>query len=360
MQRSPAKKAKIKIKRRVKTPKPKHPQYKPIESSPPFPQLPLFLQSFNILPNAYFHPRISHLLIFCSASLKQQFAYIEMKKKQPFPLDFTQDPDLNTALWSPSFAPLLEDALAKIRKARAAFKKILHIWRTHHLTCSNTEDIVTLHPPKNPVFIIDWTIRAKYVFEASTIARDIRERLMCHDGIWEDSQPPRNPFTNLPLTLIQNISVNQQLALYPVNLGWTVLAFRQVRYDMPRFILEYTKPLHLHAYRITMRDTSHIDYKERMIDFIEYAYDQKSTNCLITTYSYCINNFPTNPIMKAWGDLCFKFYEASILYANIPEKLHTSQSSIISQTAPLLQKQEELREIRMAYLRLQRLASLSP
>jgi hypothetical protein len=177
---------------------------------------------------------------------------------------------------------------------------------------------------------------------------------MCHDGIWEDSQPPRNPFTNLPLTLIQNISVIQQLARYPVNLGWAILAFRQVRYDIPRFILEYTKPMQLHAYRITMRDTSHIDYKERMIDFIEYAYDQKSTNCLIATYSYCINNFPTNPILKVWGDLCFKFYEASILYANIPEKLHAYQSSIISQTSPLLQKQEQLREVRMAHLRLQR------
>ena len=88
--------------------------------------------------------------------------------------------------------------------------------------------------------------------------------------------------------------------------------------------------------------------------------NQMATNCLIATYTYCINIFPTNPIMKAWGDLCYEFYEASILYANIPEKLHTCQSSIISQTAPLLQKQEELREIRMAYLRLQRLASLSP
>ena len=213
---------------------------------------------------------------------------------------------------------------------------------------------MTLQPPLNPIFIIDWTIRAKYVFEASTIARDIRERLMCHDGIWEDSQSPRNPFTNLPLTLIQNISINQQLALYPVNLGWTVLAFRQVRYDIQRFILEYAKPMQLHAYRITMRDTSHIDYKERMIDFIEYAYDQKATNCLITTYSYCLNNFPTNPILKVWGDLCFNFYEASMLYSSIPEKLHTYQSSIIVQTLPLLQKQEELREIRMAHLRLQR------
>jgi hypothetical protein len=350
MQSLPAKKAKRKQPRKKKT-KVKRVQE---STSAPFTPIRFFPQAFNILPVSCFHPRIAHLLSFCTASLKQQCAFIRSLKTPPFPSTSPPNPDLNLAFWSPRFAPLLGGAVAKIRVARSAFKKLLHHWRIRHITTSNIEDIVTLLPPRHPIYIVDWTQKVKYVFEASTLARDIQERLMCHDGLWEDPQSPRNPFTNLPLNLSQTISVYQQLASAPVSLGWAILAFRQVRYDIKRFSLEYSTPIALHAYRTTMRDPSHIDYQERLIDFIEYAYDQEAIDCLTTTYVYCIKNFSTNPILQVWANLCFKFYEAPLLYGKNPQGLQTYQDALIEQTVALLPRQEELKQLRLLHLRLQR------
>lgn len=345
MQDLPAKKAK-KIKKKSHK-KNKHKQVSILYKY----SVPFVLQQFNILPDSLFHPRIANLLQFCSSSIKQQSFFVQKISKPPF--GSTYETTSIDAFWSIKLSLELTKAIVKIRKIRMLFKRLLHKWRVSRITPSNTEDIATLQSPQYPIYIIDWKIRAKYVFEASTLAKDMMERLLCHDGFWEDPQPPRNPYTNLQLSLAQNISIYQQLSRAPIQLGWAVLAFRQVSYDIGRFLLEYRTPIQLHSYRTTMRNPLHVDYRDRLLDFIEYAYDQESVDCFTVTYSYCIQHFPSNPILKAWANLCFTFYEAPLLYSKHAEGLQKVQDSILCKTIYLLPKQEDLRMLRLMHLRLQ-------
>lgn len=310
-----------------------------------------FPECFTILPPHLFHPRISHLLTFCTASLKQQSSVIKSVSVCPFQSKLPATNDMN-AFWSPILARELGKAVVAVRKSRRLFKILLHHWRVKHLKKANEEDIVSGQTPKHPIYIIDWQANSVYVFEASTLARDMMERLLCHDGLWIDSQAPRNPLTNIPLTQAQTISVYQQLSRSPVQLGWAVTAFRKVRYDLNRFLLEYDTPIQLHAYRHTMRNRSHEDYKERMLDFIQYAYDQEAIDCLVTSYAYALQHFPENPIMVLWSHICFKFYEAPLLYYKNPQGLQTFQDALLNQTIPLLTRQKELRQLRLAHLKL--------
>jgi hypothetical protein len=215
----------------------------------------------------------------------------------------------------------------------------------------NTTDIVTGDPPRYPIVLMDWSTKTKYIFEAATLAKDIRERLLCHDGLWAEPQAPRNPFTNLPLTQGQLISVFQQIDRAPVAQAWVLGAFRQARYDIKQFILVYDHPLTLYAYRTTMKSLDHFDARERLLDFIEYVYDQQNAECLITTYSYVILNFPTNPLLQLWFSLCYQFYEIPLLYRGNPNEIQIIQTNIVIQARPLLLRQEELKSLRLSHLR---------
>jgi hypothetical protein len=228
------------------------------------------------------------------------------------------------------------------------------MWRFKHINPSNTEDIVTLSKPKYPIWIMDWSNKKRYSFEASTLMKDITSRLLEHDGFFEDPQPPRNPLTNLPLTQTQLISVWNQLYSSPVYPSAAFTEFRRVNFAIPIFMLQYNLPLQLYAFKQTMKDPKHIDYQERLMDFIEYAYDQESIDCFTQSYKYAIEHYSDHHILKSWAKLCVDFYEAGILYSKNPQLLQQVQDTVLIKTIDLLPKQDELRLLRNSDLRLRR------
>lgn len=347
----PAKKAKKKS-QKMKSQKKKRVFYSPL--SGPKPEF----KQFNILPvKAFAHPRLEFLMSFFTKSVKQQEQMLELWRKKPFsdiPHPFYTPPDALDAFWSPSLVKGIEESLALVRRSRFLFRKLLQAWRFRKLRSVNSEDPVTLYPPKQSVWIVDWHQKSKYVFEASTLMRDITMRLLEHDGFFEDPQSPRNPFTNIPLTQSQMISVWNQLSSTSIYPSAVFSEFRRVRFNIATFFLEYATPLQLHAFRQTMRDPTHIDYQERLIDFIEYAYDQESIDCYVQSYKYAMEHYSDHGILTTWAKLCTEFYEASIVYSKNTQKIHQIQEIILDKTTPLLPRQDELRLLRNADIRLQR------
>lgn len=319
-------------------PSAKHP-YTPASSPHPF-------HSFQLSPSK------DLLLSFFTTNLSQQERMLASFQTPPFPKSkWTFSSPSSDLFWSPSLYHRLQSSLQTLRRLRGVFRRFLHRWRVSRLRLINTEDIVTLSPPKNPIWIVDWRQKQVALFEASTLMRDITTRLLEHDGFFEDAQPPRNPLTNLPLTQSQTISVWNQLARSPVTASSVFSEFRRVRWDLSRFVTEYAIPLELHAFRQTMRDTSHIDYRDRMVDFIQYCYDQESEDCFVASYSHALHRHPDHPLLQQWATLCTDFYEASILYQKFPDKLLKLQESVLDKTIPLLPRQTELQLLYHMYLR---------
>jgi len=173
--------------------------------------------------------------------------------------------------------------------------------------------------------------------------KDITSRLMNYDGFFEDSQFPRNPLTNNPLTQSQIISVwNQLKGEYPSSAFTT---FRQSRWNINKFRAIYSIPLHLHAFRKIMRTPTHSDYKDRVMDFIQLAYEYKSKEMFETAFSHVLRKYPDNPILYEWATLCIQYYEAEIIYYRTPSIATSIQRSILIKSANLLNKQGELRNI---------------
>ena len=291
---------------------------------------------FNILPKKLFHPAIASHLTQIPVNMKKRISYLE----ENFPI---RDPaphlpsatDIDWFNWSKLKSTVIRKAVTQIMKARWRFRILLHHYRTAKLTAANTEDIFTVEVPKRPVYIVDWTSKQRYAFEAHTLMKDVTCRLMSHEGLFENPQPPRNPFTNQPLTQSQIISVWNSICTAGIYISSAIALFRKARYCIPRFIIENSNFLKLNALSKTMKDPTCYDYRERMGDFIRYAYEEESIDCRINAYNYAMHHYPNHPLLKKWADTCYKYYEATLLYANT-SLLNEKKDDILDYTIDLI------------------------
>jgi len=233
--------------------------------------------------------------------------------------------------------------LPPIYKLRLAFMKLLHHWRFKHLKLANTDDIVTMDPPKKPVYIVNWKSKTAHVFESSTLMRDITERLLQNDGVFEESAEPRNPFTNTSLTQAQMISLWNQISLSGVYTSTAFSAFRQARWNMQTFQAEYAAMLKLNALRRTMKNPDHYDYTDRMIDFIQYVYEIKSEACDIFLYKDAVKYKNRHSIIKGWEKLCKLYYEATILHINNAQRFKEITEDIFERATLFMARENELK-----------------
>lgn len=298
---------------------------------------------FNILPKHIFHPAIASHLTQIPVNMNNRVSYLE----ENFP---TRDPaphipavlNIDWFKWSKLKSVTIRKAISQIMKARFLFRKLLHHYRTRRLTAANNEDIFTTEIPKKPVYIVDWASKQRYVFEAHTMMRDVTCRLMNHDGLFEHPQPPRNPFTNQPLTQSQIISVWNSISSAGIYTSSAFSLFRKAGYRIGRFILENSNYLKLNALAKVMKDPKCYDYRERLIDFIRFAYDQESLDCRISAFNYAITHYPTHPLLKRWANTCYMFHEANILYATTPSVLLVKKDDILDYTLDLINCETQL------------------
>ena len=340
--RSPFKKAKVNSTKSNPPPKNQKKQKKPYVQEPedPRPSHGHFWftdTGFNILPKHIFHPAIASHLTQIPVSLSARISYLEANfpMRDPAP-HLPAKTDLDWFKWSKLKSTVMRKAVSAIVKARWYFRVLLHAYRTTKLRAANTEDIFTVEVPKRPIYIVDWQSKQKYAFEAHTLMKDITCRLMTNEGVFENPQNPRNPFTNQPLTQSQMISVWNSISLAGIYTSSAFALFRKARYSVPRFSLENINYLKCNALFKTMKDTSCYDYRDRMADFIAYAYDQESLDCRINAYHYAMSQYPKHPLLKRWADLCYKYYEVSILYLTTPTILRTKRNALLDESLNLI------------------------
>jgi len=318
-------------------------QQKPKTSCKPF-NLHFRPICFNILPSYLFHANILRHLRFMSYSIPQQVQYVLQVSRSPYKYRVPFVAFNNGNFWSIQDSKPLIDAINVIRRSRFLFRILLHHWRSRKLITVNTDDVATLETPKKAIFVVDWQTKKKYQYEATTLMRDMTERLLNHDGFFDTSQEPRNPLTNNPLTQAQTLSIWNQISYAGIPVSTAFTAYRQCHWNLERFIREYSKNLQLHAFRRTMQNTRHGDCIERLLDFIDYVYDQEDCIYNRFAYKYVLSKFPDNDTIKSWASFCTRYYEASIIYQNRDQAL-VIQDAVIEGALKLLYKQDSIIQI---------------
>jgi hypothetical protein len=166
--------------------------------------------------------------------------------------------------------------------------------------------------------------------------RDITCRLLTHDGFFENPQDPRNPFTNIPFTQSQMISVWNSIsqAGIPVSVAFT--AYRLARYNTANFALYNSILLKINAHKNTMKDTKCYSYRERMLDFISFCYNEEIIPCSTAAFTYCLIHYGSHNQLQRWSALCYKFYELEILYSTDPDILRQKKEAILDSSIALI------------------------
>jgi hypothetical protein len=292
---------------------------------------------FNIFPTNTFSN--GSLLSLCIPSVEQQEWILQTWNHTPFgkPNDWT-----GSSFWSEEIIQELKKNIFNCQRLRGIFRRFLSRWRLSRFNKANEEDLFTCEVPKYPVEIVDWSSKQKWVFEGQSLMKDITNRLLHHDGCFEDPLAPRNPYTNLPLTAAQTISVYSQLMRYPVSASFAFTAYRASRLHLNSFRYEHRIYLSIHALRKTFDDIFFYETREKMLDFIEMAFDRQGAEVNIEAYEFVIKKFPLTEQIQKWKHLSEKYYELEIKYADFDTARAKAHDKLFVQTFPLLHQQEEI------------------
>jgi hypothetical protein len=214
----------------------------------------------------------------------------------------------------PTHADAIEmrDAIYQNACVRWQMKRLVLRWRLRRLRESNTEDVMTGCTPVQRVDIIDWATRSKYTFEAATLYKDICSRLYLSDQQFPNPKPPRNMFTNQPLTHGQLHAAIQALERYGFSC-WGTKAFKAEGFCVKSFERVYTVPLKKHALKTLFANRGNPDYIELMMDFIEFEYDyHEKTFSRRKVWRWMIQHQPDWPLIQSCRKLCYKYYLETI------------------------------------------------
>jgi len=342
----PAKKARRR-QRVVKPEKKHHKVFSPLlpSKSPPSSFMDLKVHAphnttFNLYPRGTFVPFVEGAFLFMSGiTLKEQISYINTIILSPCHYFY------KNILEKKRITKQFKAACFMIRGIRGIFRRFLHVWRVSRIRPANTEDFVTLEVPKNPIHIVNWHSRNMFVFEASSLMRDITERLLHNDGFFEVPQLPRNPFTNLPFTQSEIISVWNQLASSKITISSVFTNYRQTRWNLDAFASEYSLNLQLNALRKTMANRSHYDYRERMLDFIQFSHDHHHDDCDIVLFRKVLLEKPDHYLIKLWAKECTSFYETSLIHSKSNHRLIKIQQKILLNVENLITRSRIFEDI---------------
>jgi hypothetical protein len=179
----------------------------------------------------------------------------------------------NTLIGGEFFQKEVKDALYKIQAIRWTIRKVLMRWLYSRLRSCTTTDIVTLEPIQRPVHIIDWPNRHRYSFELQTLHRDCSESLSHGHGMFASPLRPKNPLTNLHLSLGQLVSVWASFTQGQIPLSSAVVNYRSVQFNHGRFMEEYATPLSIQCMKKCILNPLDLDGGEYLYDFIEATFE---------------------------------------------------------------------------------------
>ena len=176
----------------------------------------------------------------------------------------------------------------------------------------NTEDVVTMEVPKNPVYVINFERRCSYVYDASTLRKAINHRLLSCDYMFATPLYPLNILSNEEFTYMQSVSIYNQLKAYGAC-SWALERFKVYGFNLKMFETKCSQQLklaaidnHFYSDNDLLFETVY-DYFTVMADFInieEYYIAEFKNDFLNTTRR--------SHYVKAWIKLTRRKYVSEV------------------------------------------------
>lgn len=186
--------------------------------------------------------------------------------------------------------------------------------------CKNTLDTVTLEIPRNPVYVLDFTQRTSYVYEASSLRKTIENRIFLSDYMFPEPKEPINTLSNLPFTYGQLLSINKQCKAYG-QFSWILDRYIACDCCLRIFELRFEKELHCEAINSFFTTNSNAA-NDTIIDFFEdqTRFTPSISGSMIQKFTDLCSDTSRNsihPYIQKWRTLTRRYYCATELHDTI-------------------------------------------
>lgn len=199
-------------------------------------------------------------------------------------------------------------------KLRWAFRNVLNRWRIHYMDKRYKKEIdpITLADPVKEVFVYDWSVRKKFVFDAKSLSQVMETSLLYHEGGFALPKYPRNPWTNLPFTYLQLLSIYHQLHTHG-ELRWAFQTLRQYNFSKSTWFMYHHSTITVSGIKNSIRLLDTGDARELLEDFIFSKMDElhiHTTNRIDHAYRQGMLRLPNHWYIERCKHLAIMHYEA--------------------------------------------------
>jgi hypothetical protein len=214
-------------------------------------------------------------------------------------------------------------------RLRHAARCLLKRWMIRRLIRPmNEEDLVTLEQPRQPVTLYDWSGRKRYVYEASTLARDIRECLLQRDYMFPEPHSPRNLLTNQALSPMQLVSLFHQLRATGKQFHWSLAAFEGLSFCLTGFKQRYEHPLRYEVLRSLFNQPTLEDTRSIVFDYIEDEHEFRERPFSRPIYTWALQHAPDASRIQRWRRLAQRHHELAIEIVDEFERMQAQEKEM--------------------------------
>jgi len=208
-------------------------------------------------------------------------------------------------------------------KYKWLFKKLLNTWLYKHYRerLFNTSDPITCETPENPVFLFSVSQRGNYVFERDSIKKHIEIALKHNEYIFPKPYTPKNPFTNIPLSIAHQIAIIENIRYFGRS-SWIIEGFRHCKYNLRKFASKFYLALKIEAIHDLCRNSESEESQEHFTEFLEYMFEQFN----ISTHDYkikilrwAVKHKDKDAFIKEWRKLYVEYYTIKYQYPGLYE-----------------------------------------
>ena len=207
----------------------------------------------------------------------------------------------------------------KNQSIRWSIRKFLHRVRCRIMDkrIVGTEDLYTTEtiPEHNKISVYDIKTRNKYLFHTSTMVRMFMASLA--SSAWGIPSPkhPMNPYTNIPWTMTQCMSIVSQIirnqAMFYRPTHEYIMAFKQSRFCLTNFFARMRTTLRITAAVNLFKDTTSPEARDMYDDILDFLFEDVPAEQCTPIKLLKARTFPET-IMKLWDKLVVAYF----LYQN--------------------------------------------
>jgi hypothetical protein len=209
---------------------------------------------------------------------------------------------------------LVYEAYIKEWRIRFLFKRLLNLWRVYKMNkvCVKEVDPITLSEPEKEVYLYDWSVKKKFVFDAKSLATLIESKLMYQEYGFPVPMYPKNPKNNVEFSYKQMIAIYYQLKKYG-ELKWGFTTLREYNFNKNRWHLYHKSALTMNSIKISISLLDSFEAREQLSDFIFAKMDEleiRYTDFIVKLYNIAMISIPTHWYLEKLKPLAISHYEA--------------------------------------------------